>query len=120
MAKKKLNVSSESRAAVGPSAGPSEQAEGKKPAGSKPGAAKQPATSAAPTGRKRVLSQDEIGAVAGEVWHALSQGGGQNLTALKKSIDAPGDLVLAATGWLAREGKLEFDTSGRAVKVSLR
>jgi len=50
----------------------------------------------------------------------LADHGGQSLTALKKSIDAPAELVVAAVGWLAREGKLDFATSGRSVKVSLR
>ena len=39
---------------------------------------------------------------------------------LKKSIDAPDDLILAAIGWLARENKLAFDANGRSIKVSLR
>jgi hypothetical protein len=70
--------------------------------------------------RRRFLSEDQIGEVAGEIWHALAEHGGQSPTALKKLIDAPAELVLAAVGWLAREGKLEFAMSGRSVKVSLR
>ena len=65
-------------------------------------------------------SSDEIGRAAGELWHALSDGRGQSLAELKKAVDAPGDVVVAAIGWLAREGKLEFNSSGRTVKVSLR
>ena len=68
----------------------------------------------------RALSQDEIGNVAGEVWHLLASQGDQTVAALKKSVDAPADLVLAAVGWLAREGKLDFVTSGRSLKLSLR
>ena len=55
-----------------------------------------------------------------KIWHVLAEQGGQNLPALKKSIDAPAELVLAAAGWLAREGKLSFSASGRSTKISLR
>ena len=65
------------------------------------------------------LSSDMIGDTAGKIWHTLSVGP-QTVANLKKSIDAPGDLVLVALGWLAREGKLAFDASGRSVTVSLR
>jgi hypothetical protein len=62
----------------------------------------------------------EIGHVAGDVWGLLGRDGGQTIAAIKKSIDAPGDVVLAAIGWLAREDKLEFSANGRSVKISLR
>jgi hypothetical protein len=67
-----------------------------------------------------VLSSTEIGHVAGDVWGLLVRDGAQTIAAIKKSIDAPPDFVLAAIGWLAREDKLEFSTHGRSVKVSLR
>jgi len=66
------------------------------------------------------LSTTEIGHVAGDVWGLLVRDGAQTIAAIKKSVDAPPDLVLAAIGWLAREEKLEFSTQGRSVKVSLR
>jgi hypothetical protein len=62
----------------------------------------------------------EIGHVAGDVWGALSRKGPLTLTALKKEVKAPADVVAAAIGWLAREEKLDFDTAGRAAKISLR
>jgi Winged helix-turn-helix domain (DUF2582) len=78
--------------------------------------AKKPAASRTPP----PFSTDEIGRVAGDVWGLLVQEGSQTLAAIKKSVDAPADVVAAAIGWLAREDKLEFTTSGRAVKISLR
>jgi hypothetical protein len=66
------------------------------------------------------ISNEQIGHVAGDVWRVLDKQGGQNLAALKKTTGASNELVLAAIGWLAREDKLEFTTSGRTVKVSLR
>jgi Winged helix-turn-helix domain (DUF2582) len=81
----------------------------------------QTATSAPSAARVAgAMSGVEIGHVAGEVWGVLSRNGGATLAALKKEIDAPGDVVVAAIGWLAREDKLEFSTSGRSVKLSLR
>ncbi len=67
-----------------------------------------------------LLNCEEVGHTAGQVWQALSDGGGLTAATLKKSVDAPGDLVMAAVGWLAREEKLDFDTSGRTVKIFLR
>lgn len=67
-----------------------------------------------------LLTSDEIGTVAGLVWKSLLGESGQTAAALKKSVDAPGDLVMAAVGWLAREEKLDFEISGRTVKISLR
>jgi hypothetical protein len=67
-----------------------------------------------------VLTGIEIGHVAGEVWGVLSRGEPLTLAAIKKEVNAPGDLIVAGIGWLAREDKLEFATAGRTVKLSLR
>lgn len=77
------------------------------------------ATAVAPN-RHPGWTNDQIGEMAGAVWQVLTAQGPKSLAALKSSIDAPPELVLAAVGWLARENKLSFDSSGRAVKVSLR
>lgn len=90
-------------------AAPTPKAAPKKPAAKKTVAAPAPP-----------LTDEQIGLTAGMVWQALSDGGEQTATALKKAVDAPGDLVMASVGWLAREEKLHFDTSGRAVKISLK
>jgi hypothetical protein len=82
-------------------------------------AAKTTATRA-PAPGVRPLTHLHIGDVAGEVWGLLAKSDGQTLTAIKKSIDAPADLVVAAVGWLAREDKLAFTTSGRTVKLALK
>ena len=66
------------------------------------------------------FSTPEIGHVAGDVWGLLVRDGSLTVAAIKKSIDGPPDLVLAAIGWLAREDNLEFSTQTRSVKVSLR
>lgn len=74
----------------------------------------------AATATQPAFSPHDIGNVAGEIWGLLTTNGEQTLAAIKKSVDAPPDIVLAAIGWLAREDKLEFGTSGRTVKISLR
>jgi hypothetical protein len=66
------------------------------------------------------LDIESIGHTAGAVWSALVSNGELTLPALKKEVTAPGDLVAAAVGWLAREDKLAFVTSGRSVKLALK
>src|SRR5258705_10150650 len=74
-----------------------------------------------PTARmQQAISTEQLGHVAGEVWRFLDNESGQSLTAIKKAIDAPDDLILAAIGWLARENKLNFSNSRRSVTISLR
>jgi hypothetical protein len=67
-----------------------------------------------------VLSDVEIGRVAGDVWAVLSRDGALSIAAIKKAVAAPGDIVVAAIGWLAREHKLVFTGQGRSMKISLR
>ena len=74
----------------------------------------------APARENGVLTGIEIGHVAGEVWGVLSGKGPLNVAAIKKEVQAPGDTVVAAIGWLAREEKLDFITTGPAVKIALR
>ena len=66
------------------------------------------------------LSDVEIGHVAGDVWGILAREGEMTIPAIKKAAIAPGDIVMAAIGWLAREHKLVFTAYGRSVRVSLR
>ncbi len=66
------------------------------------------------------LGAVQIGATAGAVWGLLSQKGDATLATLKKEIDAPADLILAAVGWLVREEKLEFTTTGKNTKLALK
>jgi Winged helix-turn-helix domain (DUF2582) len=95
-----------------PTAAGKSAANGKAPAAT---AAKRPAAPA-----PRTLSPLDIGAVAGEIWSLLASGEAQSLAAIKKAVDAPSDVVLAAVGWLAREDKLTFTMSGRTLKIALK
>jgi hypothetical protein len=76
-------------------------------------------TGSAAATRTSGISTETIGHTAGEVWKVLADRGEQTVAGLKKAIDAPDELVLAALGWLARENKLAFSTNGRSVSVTL-
>jgi hypothetical protein len=78
------------------------------------------ATAAPAKSSERTLSHQDIGLVAGEIWGLLTTSDGLSLAAIKKAIAAPADVVIAAVGWLAREDKLEFTSSGRTLKISLK
>lgn len=67
-----------------------------------------------------VSAVEQIGRVAGLVWHALHDGGPQSLTKLVKTVGAHRDLVLQALGWLAREDKLVIDETKRGRTFRLR
>ncbi|WP_146572170.1 winged helix-turn-helix domain-containing protein [Botrimarina hoheduenensis] len=111
----------------------------KKPLGNKPvqKAAKKPVKKSAPVAKSAdkpsankaatpaavgaaAPTEQAIGHAAGVVWKALHTGGPQTLATLKKLPGASGETALMALGWLAREGKLHFETHGRSIKVSLR
>ncbi len=62
----------------------------------------------------------EIGHTAGKVWDFLEKNGASTINKLKKSVDASGDMVLFAIGWLAREDKIKFEKKGRATLISLK
>ncbi|MDD7438402.1 MAG: winged helix-turn-helix domain-containing protein [Bacteroidales bacterium] len=64
---------------------------------------------------------DVIGTNAGLIWHALNESN-KPLTVkeLQKSTGIrTQDDVRFALGWLAKEGKITFDTTDKDVKVSL-
>jgi Winged helix-turn-helix domain (DUF2582) len=101
--------------AIDPSTSPSKRKLSASSNGRQPSSAKEPAAR-----MQRAISTEQLGHVAGEVWRFLDNENGQSLTAIKKAIDAPNDLILAAIGWLGRENKLDFSNSGRSVTISLR
>jgi len=66
------------------------------------------------------FSVQQIGDVAGAVWHALNEGGPLTLTKLVERVGENRDVVMQAVGWLAREGKIELTENKRQKMVSLR
>jgi len=63
---------------------------------------------------------DQIGDVAGAIWHYLNENGPRTLTQLAKELDAPRDVIMQAIGWLAREDKIAIEEDARKKTVSLR
>ena len=69
-----------------------------------------------------MLNEERIGKSAGLLWATLRENGdeGLSVTRIRKIPGLKGDEAIAALGWLAREGKVEFHTGkGKAVTVSL-
>jgi hypothetical protein len=60
-----------------------------------------------------------IGEVAGTVWKMLAENGPLTMAKLVKRVGEPRDLVMQAIGWLAREGKISIDDSGRNRLIGL-
>ena len=60
----------------------------------------------------------KIGENAGLVWGAL-QNGAKDLKALKKATKLKNDELAFALGWLAREGKVNFDEKDGEIVVAL-
>ena len=67
---------------------------------------------------------EEIGEVAGEIWHVLQERGEISLSGIVSAIKASQSTVYMGLGWLAREDKLEFIQKSkgvsRGVKVRLK
>jgi winged helix-turn-helix protein DUF2582 len=62
----------------------------------------------------------EIGDAAGTIWQYLDKHGETTLSSLRQRVKLSEQMVLMAIGWLAREGKLNFISKGRTVKIDLR
>jgi Mn-dependent DtxR family transcriptional regulator len=63
---------------------------------------------------------ENIGEVAGEIWNYLDTNGETTLANLKKELDVKPDLANLSLGWLAREGKINFEKKGATTKISLK
>ncbi len=63
----------------------------------------------------------QIGEAAGAVWRALEGSTSwTTVTQLRNRTSLSSDMLQRALGWLAREGKIQFEVSGKVVKVMLR
>jgi hypothetical protein len=62
----------------------------------------------------------QVGELAGEVWQLLANEGPQTLAQLKKKLDAKGELLSYALGWLAREDKIDFVSEKKTMRVQLK
>lgn len=55
--------------------------------------------------------ESAIGEIAGRIWKQLNDKGPQSPTALSKALGLKTTDVERGIGWLAREGKLGFETA---------
>ena len=62
----------------------------------------------------------EIGIAAGDIWHYLDQHRTATLTELIAAIDKSRNVLLMSLGWLAREGHVIVEDTGKDYKVTLR
>ena len=63
---------------------------------------------------------EEIGKIAGSIWHTLAANGEMTLTKLKKEIAADSPVFDWAIGWLAREDKIDLTREKRSVRACLK
>lgn len=62
----------------------------------------------------------EIGIVAGDIWHYLDQHKSTTLSEVVKGIDKNRNVVLMSLGWLAREGHVILEDTGKDYNITLR
>ena len=63
---------------------------------------------------------ENIGSVAGAIWHYLEINNEASLTKLTRELDENERTVLMAIGWLAREGKLDFEKRKQGTYITLK
>ncbi len=56
------------------------------------------------------MNVEQIGTAAGTVWQALNTADALGIKQLKKETKLKKEEIIAALGWLAREGKVNIDT----------
>jgi len=67
-----------------------------------------------------VEMKEQVGLIAGKVWHVLNDLGPQTLVQLKKKVDGSSELIGFALGWLAREDKVDISQDKKTFKVALK
>lgn len=63
---------------------------------------------------------ESIGSVAGAIWHYLEDNNEATITKLTREIGENERTVLMGVGWLAREGKLDFEKRKQGTYITLK
>ena len=63
---------------------------------------------------------DNIGHVAGAIWHYLKKNKEATVTKMTREIGETERAVLMGVGWLAREGKLDFEKRKQGTYITLK
>ncbi len=67
-----------------------------------------------------MTTENEIGEVAGRIWHLLKERGELSISTVASALDTRQSTAYMALGWLAREDKLVFEKKTRGVFVRLK
>ena len=63
---------------------------------------------------------ESIGSVAGVIWRYLEDNNEATITKLRREIGENERTVLMGVGWLAREGKLDFEKRKHGTYITLK
>ena len=63
---------------------------------------------------------ENIGSVAGAIWHYLKENSEATVTKLTRELGETERTILMAIGWLAREGKLDFEKRKQGTYITLK
>jgi len=63
---------------------------------------------------------DTIGAAAGKIWEYLEENGATSVSKVTKETGISKNDAQRAIGWLAKEGKLNFEMDKRTELLSLK
>ena len=63
---------------------------------------------------------DNIGQIAGAIWHYLEENNEATVTKITREIGETERSVLMGIGWLAREGKLNFNKRKQGTYITLK
>ena len=63
---------------------------------------------------------ENIGSIAGTVWRYLEENSEATVTKLTRELGENERTVLMAIGWLAREGKLDFEKRKQGTYITLK
>jgi hypothetical protein len=66
------------------------------------------------------MNEEAIGKAAGDIWKLLAEQGPIPFRELARSLDEDRDLVAMAVGWLSRENKLSFQSTGKDLLLGLK
>jgi len=67
-----------------------------------------------------MVMNEEIGRIAGEIWHLLKDRGEMSLSGVVMALNTTQSTAYMALGWLAREDKVEFVKKRRGIVARLR
>lgn len=63
--------------------------------------------------------ENDIGTIAGKIWNELETKGARSPRNLQTALKTKSDRIYLALGWLAREGKVQFNQTKTTFKVTL-